>query len=115
MPLASSITKPIYWYPLSNIKNTYFAYAYAYAFAGPLIQSFGLCETGLVDSTLLSACINGQLTIAAIVNLHISNYPNTPFAFIQSKIDAVQQSFYVAVGVTTKNTSAVISKSKSQV
>lgn len=34
-------------------------------------------------------------------------YPNIPFGFVQSKADAVQQSFYIAIGVSM-NTTAVI-------
>lgn len=38
----------------------------------------------------------------------MSAHPTVPFSFIQSKTDIVQQSFYIAVGATTPNTTATI-------
>ncbi len=79
---------------------------------GPLMKSFGVCETDLVPASLVDDCNAGELDIPTLVNLHIEKYPQYPFAYIQSKIDAVQQSFYIALGLTTRNASAIITPSK---
>jgi hypothetical protein len=79
---------------------------------GPLMAQFGVCETGLVPAALQSSCESGNLDISDVVNTMIAKYPQYPFAFIQSKIDAVQQSFYVAMGLTSKNASAIITPAK---
>lgn len=75
---------------------------------GPLMHSFGVCDTIVMPENLRATCNDGALEIEELVFQFISKYPQYPFAFIQSKIDAVQQSFYVAVGLTTKGSSAII-------
>lgn len=75
---------------------------------GPLMKSYGVCDTELIDSALKPSCYAGSLDIQHVVESHIASYKRSPFAFIQSKVDAVQQSFYVAVGLTTRGESAVI-------
>lgn len=75
---------------------------------GPLMVSFGVCSTSLIPLSLKEDCLLGKLEIHDVARVHISKFPDVPFAYIQSKIDAVQQSFYVAMGLTTRNASAAI-------
>jgi hypothetical protein len=80
---------------------------------GPLIKDFGVCSnTAILPASLVNQCNAGQLEIRDVMQDHIGKYPQFPFAYVQSKIDAVQQSFYIALGITTLNTSAVITPSK---
>jgi len=80
---------------------------------GPLMKAFGICtNTAILPASLQDQCNNGLLEIDDVMQVHISKYPQLPFAYIQSKIDAVQQSFYLMLGLTTKNTSAVITPSR---
>eukprot|EP00606_Chrysophyceae_sp_TOSAG23-5_P000391 GSChrysophyteH2.ASY1.ANO1.1273.1 assembled CDS len=79
---------------------------------GPLMKIFGVCETDLVPTAMQADCDAGELSISNVVQSHITKFPQYPFAFIQSKIDAVQQSFYVMVGLTSRNASAVITPSR---
>ena len=74
---------------------------------GPLIQSFGFCQTPLVSNDLKSLCVSKQLTMKMIMEKNLANVKNIPYAYIQSKVDEVQMSFYVSVGITT-NTSSMI-------
>jgi hypothetical protein len=75
---------------------------------GPLMKAFRVCDTVVMPEDLKASCNAGQLDIQELVQEHIAKYPQYPFAFIQSKIDIVQTSFYVAVGLTTPGSSAVI-------
>ena len=77
---------------------------------GPLIYSFGACSTPLIASDLKSSCNAQSLTMRSIAEENIKKVPNIPYAYIQSKVDEVQMSFYVSVGITT-NTSAVLTPS----
>ena len=79
---------------------------------GQYMKDFGICGTDLVPDTLKPSCDAGNLDLDLVVSRHIEGAPNTPFAFIQSKIDAVQQEFYVAIGLTTKGVSGVITPAK---
>lgn len=79
---------------------------------GPLMKSYGVCDTDLISAELKSSCYNGALDIQQVVQSHIAAYERSPFAFIQSKVDIVQQSFYVAVGLTTFGESAIITPKK---
>ena len=79
---------------------------------GPYMKAFGMCDTELIPPDIRASCDAGNLDIQALVESHMNGVPNTPFAFIQSKVDAVQQSFYVAMGLTTKGASPVITPGK---
>ena len=69
---------------------------------GPLFYAFGICtETvGLVPPSLSSACLSKTLTLQAVVAANMQSIPHIATAFIQSKLDIVQQQFYVAVAAT---------------
>lgn len=75
---------------------------------GPLMKNYGVCDTDLIAPALKPSCYAGSLDIQHVVESHIASYERSPFAYIQSKVDAVQQSFYIAVGLTTRGESAVI-------
>jgi len=71
--------------------------------AGPLMQSFGFCTSAipnLLPSSLTSVCLQGKLTIQQLVANRLLT-SKSPYAFIQSKVDDVQQSFYWMVGITS--------------
>jgi len=69
---------------------------------GPLMRSFGFCSSSvpkLLPSVLQQQCDQGTLTIQQVVANRLLATP-FPYAFIQSKVDDVQQSFYWMVGIT---------------
>ena len=76
---------------------------------GPLIYNYGACTvaSSLLSETLVKKCYDQELTLQDMIMEMIPKIPAVPYSFIQSKVDDVQQSFYVAIGVTT-NTSAII-------
>lgn len=63
---------------------------------------------GFVNSENLAKCEAETLTLQDINAEFISATPDVPFSFIQSKTDIVQMSFYVAIGLTTPNSTAAI-------
>ena len=75
---------------------------------GPYMKEFGMCDTDLVPDPIKPSCAAGNLDIQSLVISHMEGAPNTPFAFIQSKVDVVQQEFFIAVGLTTKGVSPLI-------
>ena len=61
---------------------------------GPAITEFGLCKTGILDRLGLStACAAGELTLYEITAAASKAHASTPFAFVQSKVDAVQRTY----------------------
>ena len=69
---------------------------------GPIMKSYRLCWSsvpGLLPTNLQESCEAGQLTLQAIEVEKIKS-TKVSVSFIQSKIDDVQMSFYVAVGVS---------------
>lgn len=66
---------------------------------GPLVTSFGACHTDLFSPLLKKKCLSGDLTFQDVTLEALTTHPDVPFAFIQSKIDHIQELFYVALGV----------------
>lgn len=75
---------------------------------GPLIKNYGFCKSGFLSSALTQQCNNDQITLQAIELEFMGKNPHIPLSFIQSKTDAVQISFYIAIGASTPNTTASI-------
>jgi len=78
---------------------------------GPLIKQYGLCASGFVPSSLLDQCNAGTLTLDQLDAVWISEMPTKPWAFIQSKADIVQMSFYEALALSFNTTNKEISPS----
>jgi hypothetical protein len=75
---------------------------------GPLIRSFGFCTWDKLSRTMKAKCYAGNLSLQDINEVNQDAYPRVPFSFIQSKTDHVQMEFYIAIGMTTRKTSALI-------
>ena len=75
---------------------------------GPLIQNFGFCKSGFLSPELTQTCLDGDITLQAMNLEWMDKHHDIPVTFVQSKTDAVQISFYIAIGATTANTSATI-------
>lgn len=75
---------------------------------GPLIKDYGFCKSGFLSPELTQQCNNGDITLQAIDLEFMKKNPHIPVSFIQSKTDAVQISFYIAIGASTPNTTASI-------
>jgi hypothetical protein len=75
---------------------------------GPLISSFGFCNTELAFPDIKDQCVAQTLTLMDIDRATMNAIKSVPFTFIQSKTDIVQQSFYVSVGVSMNSTQKAI-------
>jgi len=97
---------------LSAISSAIVPDSYAGVFPensqGPLVKGYGLCSWKYLPASLKQQCDLGVLTIQDINMVNMASMPNVPMSFIQSKTDIVQQSFYVAIGVTTPGSAAEI-------
>lgn len=80
---------------------------------GKLVKGYGLCtETaGILSPNLVPLCEDESLTMQDIEEENLRNTP-VSVSFIQSKIDDVQMSFYVAIGVSMNASSKAITPSE---
>lgn len=76
---------------------------------GQLIYNFGFCSSGFLSPELYAKCMAQQLTLTDINLEFIAQNPSVPYGFVQSKVDIVQQAFYIAVAFTTNTTDQLIS------
>lgn len=63
---------------------------------------------GFINAENQAKCEAETLTLQDIDDEFMTATPTVPFAFIQSKTDIVQMSFYAMIGITTPNASAYI-------
>mmetsp|Transcript_35828 Transcript_35828/g.60662 ORF Transcript_35828/g.60662 Transcript_35828/m.60662 type:complete len:476 (-) Transcript_35828:314-1741(-) len=77
---------------------------------GPLIKDFGLCDSVLLDAwpDLQTKCAADELTLQDIVMNTLKAHPTVPIAHVNSKTDAVQQAYYVAIGALNRSLDAFI-------
>lgn len=69
---------------------------------GPLITAFGMCSASFLNPSLYDSCMAGNMTLRDYNIDAISRTPAIPFSFIQSKTDTTQESFYIAVGASSR-------------
>jgi hypothetical protein len=60
----------------------------------PVLQKFGACDLPIFTPAVRLACHAGVMTMPMLMKDTIGNNLEVPFAFIQSKEDNVQKSFY---------------------
>jgi hypothetical protein len=76
---------------------------------GPLIKNMGFCDTeiiqtpGNVSPEIKQACEAGTLSIPQWVTASMKESSHVSWSYLQSKVDAIQQAFYWAVGLTSGN------------
>jgi hypothetical protein len=74
---------------------------------GQMLYDYGYCASGFLSSSLTTKCINKQLTFDDINLEFIGKNPQVPYAFIESKVDSVQVSFYISVADMTNNSTPI--------
>lgn len=79
---------------------------------GPLFYDYNFCSSGFLSEALYVKCMARQLTNMDVVTEYLAKSPTVPVAYLQSKTDTVQMSFYVSLGLTTPNTTAAITPGK---
>ena len=67
----------------------------------PLINQFGYCDTDIISPSLVADCKADKLLFKDIVNDALAQNSEIPFAYINSKEDAVQIGYYVAIAATS--------------
>lgn len=95
----NEILKSLSWKKAAIIPDSY-AGVFPDGTQGPLVESFGMCTASFLPPQLLSSCLAKTLTLQDVMDVFMGDMKTVPYAFIQSKVDIVQQSFYVAVGAT---------------
>lgn len=101
------MVKALKWKSVSIIPDSY-AGVFPPNSQGPLVYNFGFCSSGFLNPALYAKCMRQELTIQDINMQNMREMPDIPLTFIQSKTDAVQMSFYVAIGMSTPDTHAII-------
>lgn len=71
---------------------------------GPLIYAYGFCSSGFLSDALQKKCDAQTLTLQDMDLEFARASPAVPYSFVQSKVDIVQQSFYIAIGVSMNAT-----------
>jgi len=80
---------------------------------GPLMYEYGFCSSNILLTDASRAKCNAQTLTLQEVDVELaSNTPSLPYAFIQSKADIVQQSFFIAIGVSMNATQKTITPSE---
>jgi hypothetical protein len=104
---ADTVMKTLKWSKAAVIPDSY-AGIFPDGTSGPLVYNYGFCTSGFLSPSLLAKCNDQTLTMQEILLEFAGNTPTVPYNFIQSKIDIVQQAFYVAIGVTSNATQKLI-------
>ena len=71
------------------------------------MNSYNLCGADLLSPVLKKKCYSNDITVQDIALDAMRTHPDVPFAFVQSKIDDIQQGFYIALGVCRDTRSAL--------
>jgi len=69
------------------------------------IQDFGACNVSALDNApeLKDSCKAGTITLQEMTSYSLEHNPETPYAFLNSKSDEVQISYYIAIAATVRN------------
>ena len=103
---ATTVLESLKWKQASVLPDSYVG-IFPDGTEGPIMYNFGICTWNKLPSVLSPSCLSQTLTMEESNQYFFKQYPNVPFAFVQSKTDIVQQSFYVSVAISM-NVSAYI-------
>ena len=69
------------------------------------IQDFGACDVSALDNApeLKDSCKAGTITLQEMTSYSLEHNPETPYAFLNSKSDEGQISYYIAIAATVRN------------
>jgi hypothetical protein len=91
------------WSTAAVIPDSY-AGVFPVGSVGPLMYGYGFCSSGFLSATMYKKCMDQELSLEDVNIEFASVTPSVPYAFMQSKVDAVQQSFYVSVALSMNST-----------
>lgn len=96
----STIAKSLKWEKAAIVPDSYAGY-FPEGTEGPLMHSYGFCSASFLTPELSAACNAETMLISDAMTYMMSDIPSVPYAYIQSKVDECQMSFYISVGATT--------------
>ena len=100
------VLKGLKWSKAAVVPDSY-AGIFPPGTTGPLVKGYGFCTSGFLSPALYAKCMDETITMMDIDLEFIATTPTVPYAFIQSKTDIVQQSFYVAIGKSSNASAAI--------
>lgn len=104
---AKEVLQSLPWRTAAVVPDSY-AGVFPPGTVGPLMYAYGFCESGLLSPALYNKCVKQQLSLEEMNQEFMRAQSTVPFAFIQSKTDIVQQSFYVSVAISMNSSSKTI-------
>jgi hypothetical protein len=71
---------------------------------------FGICDSPVLDNSpeLVDICTGGSLTLQDMAGAAMAHNRDVPFAYIQSKMDIVQEVYYDAIALTMEHEISII-------
>jgi len=100
---AKEILNTLKWKQAAIVPDSY-AGVFPLGSVGPLVHDFGFCTSGFLSDDLYAKCISETLSIEEINLEFAAAHPTVPVSFLQSKVDNVQQAYYIALGVSMNTT-----------
>jgi len=77
-----------------------FAGVFPHNSQGATISGYGMCELELIPPSLRARCRDGNITLQDYMEATLIAYPSIPFAFLNSKDDMTQRTYYSAIAAT---------------
>lgn len=75
---------------------------------GELINSYGMCDVGILEGDLLEHCQASDLTIQDVFADAMATFSDVAFGHINSKYDSTQMGFYAAIAATMQSLPLVL-------
>jgi len=91
----NQVVNQLSWDKASIMPDSY-AGLFAPGVEGPLVKDYGFCTSGFLNQANTDKCNAGDITMRDIDQQFLGDRPDVAYAFIQSKTDSVQESFYIA-------------------
>lgn len=104
---AAEVVKSLNYQRAAVVPDSY-AGVFPPGSTGPLIYGFGFCTAPFLSAELVDKCKAQTLEITDIDLSGMNSISHIPWVFLQSKVDIVQQSFYVSVAISVNASSKTI-------
>ncbi len=100
---SKEIVTTLQWKQAAVVPDSY-AGVFPLGTVGPLVNSMGYCSSGFLSADLYAKCVANTLSLEEINLEYALASPSVPVSFLQSKVDGVQQAYYIALGVSMNST-----------
>lgn len=106
-----TIVESLQWKTAAIMPDSY-AGLFPEGTMGPVIYEYNFCDSGFLSAELTQKCLRQELTLQDIDLEFMAATPSVPYTFIQSKVDSVQMSYYVSLGVLSNASDWMITPSE---